>query len=117
MSASEIVALLRRYKIPTANELDMQDMVERILNRHAVGYSREHVLSQRDRVDFLCGRVAVECKIAGSPADVLVQLQRYSEHEGVSELVLVTSRRNHVFEATVNGKILALYRVPESLGG
>lgn len=116
MTGSYIVGMLRQYKIPTANELDMQDMVGRILKHHGVEYSREHVLSARDRVDFLCGGVAVECKVAGSPADVLVQLQRYAEHESVSELVLVTSRWDHAFEATVNGKPLAVYRSRPSFG-
>lgn len=116
MTGSYIVGLLRQYKIPTANELDMQDMVERILKHRGVEYSREHVLSARDRVDFFCGGVAVECKVAGSPADVLVQLQRYAEHESVLELVLVTSRGNHAFEATVNGKQLAVYCARPSFG-
>lgn len=56
--------------------------------------------------------IAIECKIKGSATSVMAQLARYAESVQVDDVILVTSRRNHlaseVFrEGVILGKPLA----------
>lgn len=64
----ELIRLICSFQIPFGTEAAMQDTIERILKSEGVGYSREHVFGPRDRIDFLIGRIGVECKVDGSNA-------------------------------------------------
>ena len=76
------------------------------------GVRREHSLSASERLDFFVGDfvdreehgvrtvscpagVAVELKVAGSPADVQRQLWRYTRHASVRGVLLVTTKHRH----------------------
>ena len=95
MNARELKGLLAAYRIDCTDELTLQDGIARILTEHAVPFEREARLGARDRVDFLVGDVAIECKIGGSVTELIRQLTRYAWHESVSELLVVTSRLRH----------------------
>jgi hypothetical protein len=95
MNARELKELLAAYRIDCTDELTLQNGIARILTGHAIPFERELRLGARDRVDFMVGGVALECKIGGSVTALIRQLTRYAEHDGVSELLVVTSRLRH----------------------
>lgn len=72
----------------------MQAAVGEVLRDAGISVLPEFRLGAEDRVDFWCWNlgVAVECKVDGSPTEVLRQLTRYAKHECVKALVLVTSK-------------------------
>lgn len=102
--AAEVIALLRHRAWAVTSEDELQQAVAQVLTEAGVAFEREHVLSSRDRVDFLIGGVALELKVGGSAQDATRQLARYAQDAAVRELVLFTTC------ATVA-------RQPESLGG
>lgn len=56
---------------------------------------REAILDARCRIDFLVDGVGIECKVAGSRAEVLRQLTRYADFDEIEALVLVTCIASH----------------------
>lgn len=92
MDADGIAALLSGYRFHWNNERELQDHIEKVLTNSSIAFKREYRLCSRDRVDFLCGAVAIEVKMASSQAQVLAQLFRYAESCEVESLILVTNR-------------------------
>jgi len=91
-----VVRLLRTTSLPFHSEAALQDAVEFALKSAALSFTREHRLTPRDRIDFLCDSgVGVECKVEQSAATVLRQLLRYADCHEVRSLVLVTSCNAH----------------------
>lgn len=76
-------------------ELDLQDDLEAVLRHYRLDFTREHPLSPQSVIDFRVGRIGVECKIGGSPQEVLRQCRRYLEFDDLDGLLLVTSRPQH----------------------
>lgn len=111
-----IAEVLQAARFHYASELDLQDAIERLLIREGYAVVREVELDgRRDRIDLMVGSIGIEVKVAGRPDAVLRQLARYSTHEEVSELVLVTTRvRHHGFPSDLGGKPL---RVVSLLAG
>lgn len=108
----ELVELIQSFRIPFGTEAAMQDTIERILKSEGIKYSREHVFSPRDRIDFLIGRIGIECKVDSSKAVVAAQLLRYAERPEVDALILVTSRHTHAFsQVELGGKQFKVIRV------
>lgn len=95
MNGRELKGLLAAYRIDCTDELTLQDGIARILEEHAIPFEREASLGPRDRVDFLVGDVALECKIGGSVSALIRQLHRYAQAPAVAELLVVTSRLKH----------------------
>lgn len=115
MSASDIVQVLQRYRFAQDSEERFQSGIARCLVESGVVFEREHILTKQDRIDFLCGRVGVECKIQGSLASVTRQLHRYAQCPEIDELLLVTTRLQHSrVPKTINGKPITVFA---SLGG
>lgn len=110
MMVEQAVAIVRQalvaYRFACNSETDLQEAVASVLREAGVPFDREYRLGPRDRVDFLIdGSVAVELKIDGSFSEVLRQLHRYSEHDTVKALVLVTTRAQHrAMPPEMNGK-------------
>lgn len=94
LDAEDICNILSAYHISTYTEAAMQSDVQSIFET-CCAFVREATLGPGERVDFLVGRVAVECKIKGGKNEVLSQLIRYAEHDSVSAIVLVTAKANH----------------------
>lgn len=107
--ARAIAARIRSHVVLSfIGEAELQAAVAKALNAAPYTSLAEVVLSPEDRIDFLvAGCVGVECKVAGSPAEVLAQLNRYAQHACISALVLVTARLRHrSMPAELNGKPL-----------
>ena len=103
LTHSEIYHALAAFRIPFMTEARMQAAVAEILGSQGWDFTSEFRLSDTDRIDFLAGEVGIECKIAGGPTEVLMQCQRYTEHERVGSLILVTSRNTHRFDVDFLG--------------
>lgn len=78
-----------------SGERGLQDGIESLFTKKGIAYSREVILSPRDRVDFLVGRIGVEVKVDSSLSVVQRQLWRYAGDERVESLLLVTTRAKH----------------------
>ena len=102
----EILKALTAARIRCSTESQMHDDVAAALEAGGIPFSRERDLSARDRVDFLSGATAIECKIDGSPTDVARQLIRYAESKEVDGIILVTSRTRlgHHLPNDIDGK-------------
>lgn len=82
-----------------ARESDLQQQVEERLRAANLEYRAQVQLdagTDRDRVDILCGSIAIELKNAGGISVVLGQLERYAQSELVTEIVLITTRPGHL---------------------
>jgi hypothetical protein len=91
----DVIAALKSYVIPSDNEAAMQSVIERILKIRSYDFRREVILSEADRIDFMVGTIGLECKVAGTPASVMIQCGRYLEHDAVESLILVTTKATH----------------------
>jgi hypothetical protein len=96
MSVETIRRALSGRAVLTTDEEELGNAVAQLLNAAGVAFEREVRLSPRDRIDFMVGSVGVELKVDGSLAQLIRQLDRYAQHERVSELVLVSTRRKHL---------------------
>lgn len=92
MSLGAILQALAGKRIDSTSEDRFQIDVAKLLTAAGVTFEREVILSSRDRIDFLAGDVGIECKVKGSVGDVAQQLIRYSQHDRIQSLVLVTGR-------------------------
>lgn len=102
-SAADLAAVLRRYRLPVSNEAEMQAAIARAFEAERLPFRRE-VTRGADRIDFVVGRVGIECKVKGSLGDVTRQLHRYVQWDDLDEIVLVTTQAKHM-------------AVPQELGG
>lgn len=91
----DLVSALKSFVIPADNEAAMQSVIERIMRIRNYDFSREVILSDADRIDFMVGTIGLECKVAGTPASVMAQCGRYLEHDAIESLILVTTKAAH----------------------
>lgn len=101
MNSADITRAIKSHTFKFSSETELQNMIHKLLP----DATREKKLDA-DRVDFFLDGVAVEVKVKGSAHDVLRQLQRYAQHEEVTEILLVTSRSMHqsLRNEKLNGK-------------
>jgi hypothetical protein len=70
----------------------------------ATGVEREVAIGTGSRLDLLLGRIGIEVKVKGTPANVARQLQRYAGSDRVDALVLATTVHTHrAMPATLGG--------------
>lgn len=107
-TAAELARIIEAHPLRWTCEADLQAGIAGALASRGIHAEREVRLSDRDRVDFLVGRVAVEVKMAREPAaDVLGQLSRYGASDRVDQLLLVTTRAMHCrLPCAAGGKML-----------
>lgn len=98
--ALHLLQVFRQWTIRTSTENDMQSDVATVLDAAKVSFKREFILNSKDRIDFVCGPIGIECKITGTRNAVLRQLSRYACDERISALLLLTSHASH---RTLNG--------------
>jgi len=106
-SAREIVAVLRRCRLRVGNESAMQISIGQALTDGGIEHEREHRLSAADRIDFMIGSVGLEAKTRCNKRAIFRQLQRYSEHDAIEALILVTGTAMGL-PAAINGKPIYL---------
>ena len=83
--------MLLEARIPYSTEAEMQGAIETLLVQRGAEFHREFWLSKKDRVDFMIGGIAVECKVKGNAMAIYRQVQRYANYECVTGIVLFTS--------------------------
>lgn len=103
MDIETLIKILQSARIPYSTEVEMQNAIEELLKEKTIPYFREYSLSKRDRVDFMVGGIAIECKVRGQPMAVYKQIERYTEHEEVEAVVVFTGRHMGLREH-INGK-------------
>lgn len=105
MNSDSILSILCSYQFRFAKEAQLHDAIAAALTERRITFEREVRLNERDRVDFLAGDVAIECKVDGSRIEVMRQLLRYAESPRVGSILLVTSRSRHLpIPTTLGGK-------------
>lgn len=105
-----VVEAIGRRRFRFTVERELQDGIEQVLRQEfGEEVQREHAIGVHDRPDFMVGAVAVEVKIRSSLHDLLRQVGRYAEHDGVGGVVVVTPAR-HLgrMPATIGGKNVAV---------
>ena len=90
-----VIAAILGFRIPSDTEAAMQKTIQQVLDRSGIPHTREVILSEKDRIDFMVGTIGIECKIAGSFSLVAAQVSRYLQNSAVNSLILVTSRASH----------------------
>lgn len=105
--AARIVTVIEAHSIDTTTESAAHDAIEAVLHEDGLNPQREVWLSRRDRVDLMCGSVAVEIKSARRAGHLTAynQLLRYAKSDAVQSLVLATGR-GFVGPDKMNGKPL-----------
>lgn len=95
MTLDELVRLLGAHAFTCCNEAELQQAVAEVLAGAGIDHQREVRLTERDRIDFLVGRVGLELKVDGALAAVTRQLHRYAQRPEIDGLLLVTTRPQH----------------------
>ncbi len=107
MTLDETANLLRQYSFAAASEATLHHAVHGVFLAGGIPVEPERILSARDRIDFYLpdSQLGIECKIDGSPSEVMRQLLRYTESPEIAGLILVTSRTKHrSIPPTLGGK-------------
>jgi hypothetical protein len=111
LTGEQLKALLRGYRLPVTVEAEMQRALALALENEGIAFTRE-VKRGLDRIDFVVGRVGVECKVHCPTAALNRQLLRYSLWEELDELLVVTSDAKHVtVSPRLNGKDVRVHVV------
>lgn len=93
----EVTSLVKRLKLPTNTEEEMQEALYKALTDNldkSITVHREYKITKRSRLDFMLQKdnesVAIECKIESTGrAEVYRQVRRYTEEGQITSLVLV----------------------------
>jgi hypothetical protein len=105
MTARDLHGIIGRYNFNYSHEVALQEGIARVLTIEQMEFAREVALTQRDRIDFMVGRLGIEVKVGHPLAQVMRQLHRYAQLEQVDELLLVTNRCRHAMvPEQINGK-------------
>lgn len=101
-----IATALRARRYVYASEAELQGQLATVLAERGMPVRREVRLDHRDRIDLMVGDIGIEVKVKGQRTPIS-QLLRYSEHDQVGGLLLVTTRAAEL-EDTVGGKPAAV---------
>lgn len=106
IEATELVAVLRRNRLPSSSEAALQLQIEVVLKEAGVGYDREARLAPGERIDFLVsGGTGIEAKTRCGKRAIYRQLERYAECDLIKSLILVTGSALGL-PAAINGNPL-----------
>jgi hypothetical protein len=100
-----LIAIGLKFK-PCVDEYEYQDQLDAWLEERGFAFLREFNLSAGDRVDFMVEDIAVELKLKCPSNEILRQLARYSQHESVREILILSATRAPLqkIPSTLNGK-------------
>lgn len=111
LTGEQLATVLRGYRLPVTVEAEMQRALELALENEGIAFKRE-VKRGLDRIDFVVGRVGVECKVHCPTAALTRQLTRYALWDDIDELLVVTSDAKHVaVPPRLNGKDVRVHVV------
>lgn len=92
-----ILSALSRARITAAHESDAQEQIAAALRGAGIECEREVRLGERDRVDILAGRIAIEVKTKPVSSPVLWrQVQRYATHDRVETVIVASTLYRNV---------------------
>lgn len=110
-SATELCERLAQYRLAMGDEDALQRGIARALETEGIAFERE-VRRGADRIDFVVGRVGIECKIKDPVSKVTRQLYRYALWDTIDQLVCVTSvGRHRLLPSMLNGKPITVHVV------
>lgn len=99
-----IARLIQMNRFQLTDEKRTQAQIAEIFTAAGVKFDREVRLSDADIVDFMVdGEIAIEVKIKGQRKAIYRQLERYSLHGCVKQIMLVTSVSMNL-PPTIGGK-------------
>lgn len=125
-SAKTVAEVLTGYEFHFSNEEELQAAIAEVLTLHGIPFEKEVELYEvtlteawKDRgrsmetphigrIDFMVGSVGIEVKVGFSWADVVTQLHRYAQAPAITDLILVTTRMQHVMPPKINDKPLTV---------
>jgi hypothetical protein len=111
ISAEELITKLGGYRLPVTEEDAMQRAIALALEQEGIAFRRE-VTRGRDRIDFVVGRVGIECKVHCSVSALSRQLLRYALWDDLDELLVITPEGRHRLVPNVlNGKPVRVHVV------
>lgn len=90
-----IAEILEQTPLPVDSEKRLHAGIAQALREAAIQHEHEVQLSKIDRIDFLCGDIGIEAKIAGSYTALASQVLRYLDSDRVSGLIIVTNKWSH----------------------
>ena len=91
-----IFGVIRGFNFQVSDEDQLQAALAAVLADAGFVVEREHRLSPADRIDLLIdGHLGIEVKMSGSVNEVTRQIRRYTKHEKLDAVGLVTTRRAH----------------------
>lgn len=111
MTADDLRSILKQWKLPVWDEKVMQASLAQVLQEQGLAFEREKKLDN-GQIDFLVGKIGVECKIAGTWVEVLRQLAKYAAADCIEEILVVTTKPTHfqkIDGRTLQGKPIRVY--------
>lgn len=102
-TSRDIIALVHGLRVPLTNEKDTQAALEIVFKEAGYPVRREVHLNEHDIVDFMIGNIAIELKLKGQRTAIYSQLERYTQHKEVEQIILLTSRCM-ALPSHINGK-------------
>lgn len=91
IAAENLVALLRVHRFPVSTEQALQVAIGQLLTIARIDFEAEVRLSPGERIDFLTKTgVGIEAKTRYPRRRIYRQLERYSRHDAIKALILVT---------------------------
>lgn len=109
----QIIQALKGVRIPMNSEAEAQSGVEAALTRAGISFTPQVRLDAESRPDVMVGPVAIEIKVKGSRPAIFRQLERYSEHDEVHALILVSAVAWPFASGVINDKPFRLHRLSE----
>lgn len=92
-----ILSTLSRARITAAHESDAQEQIAAALRAAGIECEREVRLGEKDRVDILAGRIAIEVKTKPVSGSTLWrQVQRYAAHEEIETVIVASTLYRNV---------------------
>lgn len=93
-----MIKILKKISGIFHSEKELQDAIEAALEKNMIAFRREPILTKHDRPDFfeITTGTVIEVKIKGSASDVALQVLRYASHPDVKEIIIVTTKFQHL---------------------
>jgi hypothetical protein len=98
-----IFECLSRQRFPLNDEIKLHQAIGKEFELAGISYEREVRLDAKNRIDFMCGDIGIECKLKNSKMKTYRQIERYAEFDKIKKLILVTNIPTG-FPKEVNGK-------------
>jgi len=95
---NQIAKIIQSYEFVYQNETELQEQIESVLKDNDIPFEREYSLDKDSRIDFYLpeSKTGIEVKVKSGAAVVSKQLHRYAKSNQIDNLMLVTTRMDHV---------------------